>query len=373
MRTSGITRILLLWCSVLIGTTSNACAQWADGGHEVIVIEGRAPFDESDPEWIRYQLDYWAWHEVEVKPRLAQLNELIEHNRRIDYDAARRKSEVMEQASNLVWTTGLFAGAVQEAGCRAWKPCGALLQVAQRAEGDRAVQERARQILTDPAASAEDRRWAAQQQADALGGPPPGAGGMGGGFGGGGRPPNRGSQGDSRIGSLGNGVGNLNDGVDNLDGLSEVLIGDARAVTNTKLEFDTDVFEHNAALIESDYFATSIKESVGGNAGVNAKAINLAVERDTGRIHAIGNIHELPADIRDRLRSGELARVAIREVINTREALQTGRFIPVYELIGDDLSARALHNLTVNVEIMNQGEFGWLEPATPADLKTRPD
>jgi hypothetical protein len=91
------------------------------------------------------------------------------------------------------------------------------------------VQERARQILTDPAASAEDRRWAAQQQADALGGPPPGAGGMGGRFGGAGRPPNRGSQGDSRIGSLGNVVGNADDGIDEIEDLTEFLEEDGDA------------------------------------------------------------------------------------------------------------------------------------------------
>jgi hypothetical protein len=202
-------------------------AQVPEIGEEVIFIEGTAPFSENDPAWVQYKLEYWAWQETELKPYLAQLNEAIDFNRQHDYDAARRRSEAMDRASNLVWTTGLIAGAIQEIGCRAWKPCGALYQAAKRADAQRGANAEADRILHDPMATAEQRRRAMQQKVEMMG-QPPGPGGFGGGRFAGGRPSATGSGStppstDSRIGTLGNSAGNVEDGLDALEDLTDFL------------------------------------------------------------------------------------------------------------------------------------------------------
>jgi hypothetical protein len=365
-----LTVLLAAAASLSLFPWAKADAQVPEIGHEVIVIEGSAPFDENDPTWIQYKLDYWAWEETQLRPYLSQINEIFDYNRRAAYDAARRRSEAMDRASNLVWTTGLIGGAIQEIGCRAWKPCGALYQAAQQVEAQQATGAQIERILHDPAATAEQRRWAMQEKVESMG-QPPGPGGFGGRFGGG-RSPGGSTSGsrptDSRIGSLGNAAGNIEDGA---EAVGEVLFHTLAEAESTETVgaasgfrvFDTDVFEHNAAIIDRDFGNIVGAESVGGNAATNAAGVNMAVDTMTGRIEAMGNRASLPFHVRDGLNSGQLALATIRQVMNYREAMTTGHFKPFYELHFDEgaaLSAQALHNLRTNVEIMNRGEFGWL-------------
>lgn len=81
-------------------------------------------------------------------------------------------------------------------------------------------------------------------------------------------------------------------------------------LTGTETEIRAQAVEHNRKQLKSPEFREAqILESVGGNAGDNRLAVNMAVDKD-GRIAAIGNYQGLPAKTQQRLRTGDLYDVA---------------------------------------------------------------